>query len=720
MRPPYIIGGLNMAPLTLDTLQAERLKQILDGPWRYEPPFTQCFLPLTEFINQCKTELAVKGVFIGGGAVMRVLRGARTPLSDLDIHFECAAPTHWRRVEEVVLRALGQYAGCDCSREGGRKGRKLVTEEDNSFAIHKLPTTPYPIDLLFYEKIKNASFGSCDALRLKILEGGGVEIHAVDGYDVRKCLDQMGKNVFFVEPIERIATIRDGIRGYCRNITRGYRPKHLDIEEAYWRASAVEDKGLLTYLALHHPADLEGQFIFCLNYCAILDRCAAERPQLEKALFQQICIALRQSADDYTEEQRKSFVKYAQHYLYLRAEDPLNLQHQKTSFFPVNSDHYLLIRSPLAELSLEKILAHPLYPSLQKLFPCKEETLRARLEPPPVEKAPTLQELCGKIPMKQIIARYKQSPEPSCLEAVAAISIPALFELLSITPGVEAPLELVQKHPEEALKWLRTVPLAVAKKYISARLLDPLHEHFGDAILMDSIQLYIAHHTPQQIVALYSRLEAQLLASEEGLQILALFLPALATSRHCLDAWAPRFKQVSPALLDLFSQPRLRQCLQKLAPHLRLQLLALTIAQKQDQPIEPELQEMIFLLKSVRQVDGHFWVQIITSLMRRKEGFKYLKQIGEATGQKFIAIRRQIDLLESLTMLERRLQKDSMIDFLCEATKIAKIITSDVYWQPLKEKMFAIFLSLKQPNCEWDFATADELIDCLQLTGSRV
>jgi hypothetical protein len=669
----------------LNPEQAARFHRFFDGrTYRYETNRVHCDLPLTDFLWRLKHSLNAE-VFAKGRVVSHILRGVGTRLSDLDIQFDVKDP-NWEGVNRAVLDALLPFTRLDCGKKGGRKVRTLVQDENNSFAIHTLPTfiggSPQDLDLTILKKAQNSCFCSADAVQISLEtlfkpkeQEEFIELRAVDGYDVASCLKYMRRSQFFVEPLERVGTLLNANNGFCRLVSRGYRPKDRKTEREFLRAFTKEDKTLLTYLAKHYPGDPEGQIIYCLNYFAALERSGANCPDTEEALFQQICIALGVSPRDCSPEERKSFPNLAQYYLYLRASGHVKRTKEGNLFFAVDrkeegipSSNHLYICAPSNSLERAHLAKHSLFNRLKEFFPWEE---------PPLEENPEVEELPQELSMQMVQSslgnkkealRLYRSREEDLIKDPKGLEYLTLFlkelypaHLKDLTPWL--PL-LAQETPLEILVLLSKHPQVLA-----------LHPALRALFIAKSSLL---KEPPLQVREVLARLR-KVEKIEQALEV------------YPEEISFEEVKELRALCKEFQKNP-------KVLP-LHLHLLALSV--RENASIEQELSSLL----SKKTVKAVMESDLLVALLDRVDVFKRVCALllSYCDGELRAAISMQSDLIGPLSLMQARLTKDDLSLLMNKGRRIAEISESKPYWRPIRQKLFEMARSIRP-----DFQTADE------------
>ena len=290
---------------------------------------------LRSIVLQMKNEgIIVQKILLKGGAVDRILTGRPKPLVDIDftIHLkEDPATFFWQTVEKAFLNALAIEGKIDCFSyptkknrhlltvmqsdakllqahvakdaamsftagsifgHQGRNARALVDGKKGRFAIQSIPTffenERQDIDFQFLLDSSNSCFTSQDALQFDltplVFETGSPMLCAVDDYDLDHCLALRAKRQFYVKE-EKIDTLLEGLRGYCRCITLGWYPESFGIERQFWRQFIREyrekqsgfaslRKAFDECIEKHYSNDPQGRLFYFLNFHAIFLRSA--------------------------------------------------------------------------------------------------------------------------------------------------------------------------------------------------------------------------------------------------------------------------------------------------------------------------------------------------------------------------------------------------------------------------------------------------------------
>lgn len=232
---------------------------------------------------ECKNELAKRGVTVlaianKGGIVRHVLAGSQKPLADLDFRIQIENPSNWKKVEEAVLAALSTISHLN-GRRYPLKNRFCLP---NQFALYTLPAEPHDIDLTIESNNQNPCVSSCDGLQIDLTEflanrDVSPSFVTVGGYELNRAFSLSLDRKFFIQP-QQVASVREGLRFYCRLLSSGYAPESIEYENEMSRRFLEENRGgdhlgkLQKYLEGHYKKDPAGKVIYLLNFSHLLFR----------------------------------------------------------------------------------------------------------------------------------------------------------------------------------------------------------------------------------------------------------------------------------------------------------------------------------------------------------------------------------------------------------------------------------------------------------------
>lgn len=579
----------------LNAPQMKRLTEFFhERVYHYAPRGSSihCDIPLIDFLKKYVKNLgaSVKEVLIKGGLFHYVRIGeCRELLSDLDFEITVHENENWVRVEQMFWDTVSPFTGGSCNFYDKRITwwSVRVLREDKGFAIYGLPTffqeSTQPIETTVKKsRMKNSCIGSGDSLRINItgwLQGTGpASITSVDGYDVQSSLELLQNHQFTIVPIERIDALINGVLAYCHILSRGSYPNDPLIEPKFIDTLFTRAHAPLSmYLDKHYLHDLEGRILYLINYYWIINRCKIEkekREPLEAPLFELLRPLLKIDASC-DHKAMRAFCLHSVYYLYLSSSERIQASEGRVLFRAARIDEarigndfiFAQIDTPTIHRFAKNPPISPILEQLARLFPHSADNLenffRAHMPPTetpvdpvvPIVIVTPLKEMIGKVPMKEIALRYKEHPDPSCLEAIAAISRPTFFSLLTID---DDPSLIFPKYPQETLDFLLKAPSCFAKKYFAINP-SALTEKFGAELYVDSlsnIQLSAERLPLKQLAKVYSLLEPMLLQLEEPLFLKA-FLPffqALRTDSKMRKGFE-RIKQMEERFILEIEEP---------------------------------------------------------------------------------------------------------------------------------------------------------------------
>ena len=353
-------------------------------------------LPLLNFLEELQHEMRAnhihfKGVFLKGGAVRQLLTEETSHLPDLDfsIQLESQNEPNFHLIEEIFLKALLKASKLQYSIDstgvitykqgdtilckirdpfhrpwylftllGSRTNRVLVNNHTtNIFSIYSLPThfegIEQELDFQFVCRSEKSCVTSADSLviDMSFLNGGIPYLTTVDGYDLEASKDLMGKKQFDVDRAS-IKLIKDGLRVYCRMLSKGYLPVDKEIEKLFWEKFSTEyqfhsfGENLNKYLEKHYSTNSRGKMIYLLNYYNIVKRCSEINSPLNENQIEMILNSVLSSLVQVLNQKSctfktvKEFLEPLEYALFLHSSRKTWLG--ETAQFRVESNHYLL------------------------------------------------------------------------------------------------------------------------------------------------------------------------------------------------------------------------------------------------------------------------------------------------------------------------------------------------------------------------------------------
>lgn len=392
----------------------------LQTPFQKDPVSLQFPFSLLTFLKRTVGNLKtvgieVKGVYLKGGAVHRILSDSSKPLADLDLVIELEDHNQWALGEQAIFDALGKdlpihhfedstgqnytyFSGetplCTTPRpffkeskspvftlKGARTNRVLITRDDSFFSLFTIPAlhdakTSQPIDLQLHVRSQNSCFNSNNALQINIsplLEHSQqpITIRAVGGFDVKLALELRKKGICSAN-LEQMKTIRKGFLGHCHNLTRGNCPQEIEQVENILREKFEQDypkaenfkKDLRDFLKNHYSQDPKGKIFFLLNCYSLISRKIAA-PDLETFILDELYSSANLKRPENLDAKKELELIFAYFYQ----------QHRRTQIDSLHAlcspgkENFLLSFSSTAPLSVEIQKAHDLYPLLAKWVP---------------------------------------------------------------------------------------------------------------------------------------------------------------------------------------------------------------------------------------------------------------------------------------------------------------------------------------------------------------
>jgi len=417
--------------------------------------------PLIPYLQQCVNHLQSKGikvkkVLLKGGGVHRILTDSQKPLSDLDVTIEIESCKDWRVLERFVFEPLSDMASITWSKDkltsqgilrtyyqgnktlftdkvrqgspntlfltqGAKDNSKVVNDGTNEFGLFTIPAlhngSEQDVDIEISVKKQNSCFCSLDSIQINLGKldqlGQNPYFESVGGYDLQESLDLMSVGKFKADA-DKVATLYEGPRGFCRIFTRGYYPHDMNYEKSMWESYLKNHHRskfkptLESYIKDHYSKDRLGKIFFLLNYYEMFSRCPVEikeKESLEWIILEQLYGAAQIQIPKEIQQAREE-IETIQVYFYLRSNQKVTFgQEQKYVFLKTPSHDHLVFRSRAlkCETLLKQIernvdsyhLLHHLTNDISNLLGFFQKRMRNEiLHPPkcltPVEKLQSL------------------------------------------------------------------------------------------------------------------------------------------------------------------------------------------------------------------------------------------------------------------------------------------------------------------------------------------
>lgn len=307
---------------------------------------------LIHFISSFQKEgIQVHFFDCGGGLVDYAFQDIPLRCADYDLFLCIEDPGSWAKIHDIFFRCLEEEAGliyydmngirtyrqkktdftvqiplpkdrylpCSLFQYGGLEGLYPSSFEKPShehYALFTIPTSfekiARSIDFTIYSKRENSCITSADCRRIDLLsllfhrdsvyaKRKLVWAYTVDNYLFDPSINLLERGLFDVQPREQTLKIREGLRGYCKLVTKGLLPLSRHIEMGFCKGFSIQypeerikwelEISLGRYLHRHFQNEAALQVLFLLNYSDIVSR-SEEIGDREKELTQKIILHL--------------------------------------------------------------------------------------------------------------------------------------------------------------------------------------------------------------------------------------------------------------------------------------------------------------------------------------------------------------------------------------------------------------------------------------------